>query len=182
MLKAEQGLLLQNTNHQLLAIRQSELDYFINVFDTYSFQAILVAGNIANGFEQVLSQDAHIPRWLKSGYWITSAIAMCFSIHCIATSAFVMIYGPGLALRGPLGSMNRAVKGMQAEHTQIFMSYCGCIISFGISSFLCFSFIYHRSKLFILCLEHNVRKRGLCLHGLHFCCILSMVSLLPTSL
>ena len=131
MQKAQQSLLLQSINMQVLNIRQQELNYFSNVYNTYSFQAALVAGSVTNGFEQVLTQPANIPRALKSLYWITSALSMAFSIHCMAATAFIMIYGPGQALRGPLGSMSTAVKGMIYEHDQIFVSYVGTVVCFG---------------------------------------------------
>jgi len=145
MLKAEQELLVQTTNQQLLGIRQAELDYFTSVYDTYAFQAALVAGSVANGFEQVLTQPAIIPRWLKSGYWISAAFSMAFSIHCLSCTSFLSIYGPGFAMRGPVGSMTKAVRGMIQEHHQVFVSYVLTIASFGVNILFCvWSIMYQK--------------------------------------
>eukprot|EP01034_Spumella_vulgaris_P035571 gene35571-43861_t len=38
---------------------------------------------------------------------------------------------PGLALRGPLGSMVRAVEGMIVEQEQVVFFFCLSIFSFG---------------------------------------------------
>jgi hypothetical protein len=38
----------------------------------------------------------------------SSAICMGACMHCILTSIFLQVMGPGLALNGPIGSMARA--------------------------------------------------------------------------
>ena len=46
---------------------------------------------------------------------------------------FLTVYGPGLALRGPLGSMSRAVDGMKIEQSSMLNSYVWLIITFALS-------------------------------------------------
>lgn len=46
---------------------------------------------------------------------------------------FLTVYAPGLALRGPVGSMNRAVIGMKIEQDTMLQCYVCLIISFAFS-------------------------------------------------
>ncbi len=38
-------------------------------------------------------------------YWITTALTLSSSMHVLICSVYISVYGQGLALRGPLGSM-----------------------------------------------------------------------------
>ena len=64
-------------------------------------------------------------------YWIFSAILFASALHCILTTVYCTVYGAGLALRGPLGSMVKAVDGMVAEQHAILCSFIICLFSFA---------------------------------------------------
>ena len=51
-------------------------------------------------------------------------IALCFDLLTMVVTSWCMIFGPGLAIRGPPGSMKRAVDGMRAEESpaQLFFA------------------------------------------------------------
>lgn len=40
-------------------------------------------------------------------YWISTSCAYISSIHVLMCTVYIAVYGQGLALRGPLGSMVR---------------------------------------------------------------------------
>lgn len=44
MLRAEQLALIQEANQQLLAIRQQEMQYYVNTFSSFGTQGSLIAG------------------------------------------------------------------------------------------------------------------------------------------
>ena len=46
---------------------------------------------------------------------------------------FLTVFGPGLALRGPVGSMTRAVDGMRREQDSTLYSFIGLVVFLGIS-------------------------------------------------
>ena len=52
---------------------------------------------------QVATLDSDTYEPLKFGFWITMSIATVLSTHCLITCVFTIIYGSGLALRGPAG-------------------------------------------------------------------------------
>ena len=48
-------------------------------------------------------------------FYSLASISIGFNILTMAISSWCMIFGPGLAIRGPDGSMSRAVAGMYQE-------------------------------------------------------------------
>lgn len=130
MLRAEQLALIQEANQQLLAIRQQEMQYYVNTFSSFGTQGSLIAGFTLGALVGLDVRDFDVHGFWKGLFWISSSVAMASSIHCILTTTFANIYGPNLALRGPSGSMVRAVKGMIAEKSGIFMSFIMCLIAF----------------------------------------------------
>lgn len=51
----------------------------------------------------------------------------------VLTTIFLTVFGPGLALRGPIGSMTRAVDGMNHEQDATLYSFIGLVVSLGVS-------------------------------------------------
>lgn len=131
MQKAKQAVLLQSTNQQLIEIRQSEIDYFVSCFSTYGIQCVVIAGVQLNSVQQVLPENLSIPRWLKTWFWISCTMTIALCCHVLIVTSVAIVFGPGLALRGPLGSMMRAVNGLVVEHRHIYTSYVWTFVWFG---------------------------------------------------
>ena len=55
------------------------------------------------------------------------------ALHVLLCSVYIAVYGQGLALRGPIGSMVRAVEGMVSEQEQVLTAFTVmmCSLSFG---------------------------------------------------
>lgn len=51
-------------------------------------------------------------------------MAMCFQLIVVVNATFCTVFGPGLALRGPDGSMHRAVDGLMDEKAVVFKLFC----------------------------------------------------------
>lgn len=130
MLRAEQLALIQEANQQLLAIRRQEMDYYVATFSSFGTQAALIAGFTLGALTGLDAESFSVADGWRAVFWISTAIAMASSIHCVLTTTFANIYGPNLALRGPSGSMVRAVKGMIAEKGAIFTSFIIALIAF----------------------------------------------------
>ena len=62
---------------------------------------------------------------------------MSLELMTVGGSMIAAIYGPGLALRGPDGSMHRAVDGLLVEYKLAFL-----IFSLGLSFFITSSFLF----------------------------------------
>jgi hypothetical protein len=54
-------------------------------------------------------------------------------MHCVMTTIFISVLGPGLALHGPQGSMAKAANGMRLEVEQVFLAFNVMVMSFAIS-------------------------------------------------
>ena len=152
MQKTQQEVLVQNANQDVLAIRQAEINYFSTFFNTFSVQAALLAGFVLNSLNDNEYDRFAGHQIADYVYWTFSAVLFAAALHCILTTVFCTVYGmyysvhlffiyflhyyflpnyyfrfdklgAGLALRGPIGSMVKAVDGMVAEQDGILVSY-----------------------------------------------------------
>jgi hypothetical protein len=142
MNKASQQALVQETNMNLISIRQAELNYFNTFFSNFGTQCALLIGFICGSISQVPGVGADIPLFWVWLYWITSAVCLAAAVHVLVCTVFVNVFGQGLALRGPVGSMIRAVNGMVLEQEQIIIAFIAAMIFFGLQmvELLCFVF------------------------------------------
>jgi hypothetical protein len=136
MNQANQKQVIQTANMNLVQIRQYELQYFSTFFSNFGTQAALMIGFIAGSLSQVPGTDnpAGAPYFFVVLYWVTSALTMMTGMHALLVSVFLQVFGQGLALRGPVGSMVRAVEGMVAEQQQIFYSFILTMFFFGLQA------------------------------------------------
>jgi hypothetical protein len=91
-------------------------------------------GFIVGSLSQVpgIDNPSGAPYFFISLYWITSATTLCSAIHSLVCAVFVEVFGQGLGLRGPLGSMIVAIEGMVIEQKQILWSFIITVTSFGL--------------------------------------------------
>lgn len=134
MLKANEQQVAHTTNIDLVAIRNAEISYFSNFFTNFGTQCALIAGFILSSISQVPGLDASCNIFWKYFYWISTAISFVTSMHVLLCTVFIAVYGQGLALRGPVGSMVRAVDGMVIEQLQVVSAFVITIISFTMST------------------------------------------------
>lgn len=132
MLKAQQNLLFQETNQILLQIRQFEIAYFTNLYKTFGLLGIIIAGFAVNSIAQVLAEEAGVASEWKTAFWLASCLTIGFSLHVMIITSLILVHGPGLALRGPIGSMKKAVDGMYCEQSPILTSTILAIASFAV--------------------------------------------------
>jgi hypothetical protein len=107
MLSAENVALENRAIRLMLQIREKELNYITNKYNAMGTQAALVGGFTVTTLTSITISE-NIPftvRWL---FFAFSSISLSCSISCILNATFVTVWGPGLALRGPRGSMAKA--------------------------------------------------------------------------
>eukprot|EP01039_Chlorochromonas_danica_P004073 gene4072-4454_t len=134
MNQANQKAVIQEANMNLVGIRSIELDYFSTFYSNFGTQAALMIGFIVGSLSQVpgIDNPSGSPYIFIVLYWITSATTLASAIHSLVCSVFVQVFGQGLGLRGPLGSMIVAVEGMVIEQRQILWSFVITVLSFGL--------------------------------------------------
>eukprot|EP01038_Epipyxis_sp_PR26KG_P012148 gene12148-16265_t len=131
MNRANQNNLIQQTNLTLVTIRTAEIGYFSTFFNNFGTQCALMVGFICGSLSQVPGLDAHVNQSWIVIYWITSAICISSAIHVLVCATLVSVYGQGLAIRGPLGSMVKAIDGMIIEQKQIVISFIATMVFFA---------------------------------------------------
>ncbi len=139
MYKANQEALFQATNQGLINIRQSEINYYLNVNSAIGTQAALIGGFTYGIFTQNTVNTANY--WAtpcQTVYFIVTATTIAAAVHVIINTMLLQVLGPGLALNGPIGSMARATEGMQKEQTQVVWSFTLMIVCFATSTVLSF--------------------------------------------
>mmetsp|Transcript_2012 Transcript_2012/g.3711 ORF Transcript_2012/g.3711 Transcript_2012/m.3711 type:complete len:412 (+) Transcript_2012:204-1439(+) len=137
MLSAENVALENRAIRLMLQIREKELNYITNKYNAMGTQAALVGGFTVTTLTSLTIGEGipYLVRWL---FFAFSSISLSCSISCILNATFVTVWGPGLALRGPRGSMAKAYYGMVYEQKQIFGSFVIAIFFFAAQSIVAF--------------------------------------------
>lgn len=112
MLEADKNALQTTLVVNALAVRRAELDFYTNNLNAIITSSSILFGCAITAVGQFFSDEkSHIaPRSLFFG-GLGASTALEFAVLIIAL--FAVIMGPGLALRGPEGSMDKAVDGMR---------------------------------------------------------------------
>ena len=135
MNRANQNALFQQTNIAVLDIRQSEINYYTNLYGAFGTQAVLLGGFVYGTFTQNNTEESnpHEIIFLYL-YYIMASAMIASSVHIMLCTMILQIYGPGLALHGPLGSMARAAEGLRIEQEQVIVSFIFMMTMFAMST------------------------------------------------
>ena len=142
MLLADKRDLQNSLKVSLLQIEEKELNFYTNNCMTVGTQAALLAGFafaavVEIRYDDVIVEnqvlDAHQKTVLQVLWFVTTVIAMICEIFSLVKAMQLSILGPGLALRGPEGSMTRALVVMRVEFKRVHMLFYGGLWSFLIS-------------------------------------------------
>lgn len=136
MLSAKKTRLEAAVREDLVMFQNSELEYFYNNYASIGTMAAIIAGFAYSAVaveEDMLSGQKSFAGcdYLVSLYYGCACAAMGAALVTLITTTLLNIYGPGLALRGPEGSLKRAVDGMRT-----FMSDVARMFYFSIVCFL----------------------------------------------
>ena len=111
MLYADKNALRTNLKVNMLRIRERELMFFTNNCLSISTSAALLAGFAWYGLTEVpFESDANVV--IQTAYLVVTTLIMGLELLTVVNATLCAILGPGLALRGPDGSMHTAVAGM----------------------------------------------------------------------
>ncbi len=125
MLRTQQAALIHQTNVDFTGIRSMEIRFFNSFYAGFGTQATLVAGLALNCISQTMRkkerkksllhltqfvavaaciEDCPNPFW-QYFYWIFNSLASGFGFVAVLIALYTNVYGQGMALRGPVGSM-----------------------------------------------------------------------------
>ena len=144
MYKANNQLLYQSTNDMLTQIRQSEIDYYTGYFSTFTSIAALCTSLTINTVTQIQAYSyTGLPRALKTWFWLSCVVTICVGVQCSIISSITLVYGVGLSLKGPLGSMIRAIKGMGKSSKKALTCYMMTLFMYGTINVLRLQLLYY---------------------------------------
>jgi hypothetical protein len=135
MLHADKQSLETDLKVSLLAIRERELNLYTKCFRRL--------GTIAGVFAGFAYQGACLASYffppdsstaMRSAYLVTTTIAMDLNVAALFAATVCAALGPGLALRGPDGSMERAVEGLALEYRLTFLTFTLGVLAFYVSA------------------------------------------------
>lgn len=112
-----------------------EISYYSTLYGVFGTQAILIGGFTYGTFTQnnVDVGNVYEP-YFSFFYFLWAAATIACSVHIMLSTMILQVYGPGLALHGPLGSMARATEGLRAEQGPVIVAFICMIISFAAST------------------------------------------------
>ena len=139
MLSAEHYALEHRAVQQLLDIRQREVSYMTERFNSIGTQSSLIGGFVVAQLTAVQpGGDDNTLYSVKQIFWGSSALSLACSVHCILNSTFAAVWGPGLALRGPTGSVSKAYWAMVSERRHIMIAYVLSLLFFVVQTIMGF--------------------------------------------
>ena len=134
MLSAEHLALQSRLVQQLAAIKQKELDYLLGRYQAIGIQSALIA---AGAMQTLVSLDPSAQSVNRTVTWIFFISSILCGLSCTYVTVCVLYIGnwaPGLALRGPTGSLNRALEAVMAERGQINFWFSFSLLTFVIQT------------------------------------------------
>jgi len=122
MLAADKLLLQSSIRKNAVALKEKEFKLHNENFGSVGTQAAVLAG-----FALTCLVEIDIPENANAFtvflYFVFVFITLTSELHCVAMTTMIAVCGTGLALRGPDGSIQKAVDGMYEERRQVFQSF-----------------------------------------------------------
>ena len=123
MLVADRNELEMQLKRHATQIREKELISFTENFSVLSTQAVFLIGLGYGGLAMTPVWNSDEVFLLQYLFYTSITIAIGFNVLTMCITSWSMIFGPGLGIRGPPGSMKRAVLGMYSERNWAMQFY-----------------------------------------------------------
>lgn len=118
----------------LIDIRTSEISYFSVFFNNFGLQTSIISGAICGSLSQTPALHKYDCPWsFVFLYFTAAAAALAISLYAILSALFLIVYGNGYALRGPLGSMVQTIDGMIYEQHTIVIAFVFSMVFYVVS-------------------------------------------------
>jgi len=134
MLFADKRALRTNLKVELLEIREKELRFYTTNTSSIGIQAAFFAGFASTALMTPVPRE---PMWLHAAYLIFTIASLGLQLGVVVSASLLVMVAPGLALRGPDGSMNVAVDSMISEYRSAFKRLLVGMIALHFST-ICF--------------------------------------------
>lgn len=139
MISAEHFALENQAVQQMISIREQGLNHMNVRVNAMATQAALIGGFIVTAFTSVnvLGGQTTLVHDIKVGFTVVTAVGLGAAVHVILAATLISVWGPGLALQGPRGSVSRAYNVMAVERYQIYVSFMVMFCMFMMQIVIC---------------------------------------------
>lgn len=129
MIRADAIALQSKIRQRQLEIREKELNFFIDNLNALSTSSALMAGF---SFSALTGMEVPEESWTSAViiYFILQTTSMIFELIALMNATVCVMFGPGLALRGPEDGMDQAVHGLEIEKKITFWYFRYGIVCF----------------------------------------------------
>ena len=135
MLSAEHLALQSRLVQQLAAVKQKEIDYLLARYQAIGVQAALVT---ACSMQTLVSLDpantGDVPPLVTWIFFVSSLWCVLMMLWVILLTLYIGNWAPGLALRGPTGSLSRTFDALVGERNNINHWFVGGIATFVVQT------------------------------------------------
>ena len=115
MIVADRNELEMQVKRAALQVREKELISFTDNFSVLSTQSVFLTGLGYAGLTMTPVWYSNRVTLLQVLFYTSITISIGLNVMTMCVTSWSMIFGPGLGVRGPEGSMKRAVLGMYSE-------------------------------------------------------------------
>lgn len=133
MIRVDAIALQNNAKQRELEIREKELVFFLD-----NLNAILVSASFlgANSFAAITTNSfpPNVSLFLEVSYYAMTLLSMSLNLIATLNATICVMFGPGLALRGPENGMERAVLGLQTEKRVTFWYFKAGVTCFSLAT------------------------------------------------
>ncbi|GAB5355846.1 hypothetical protein AAMO2058_000240100 [Amorphochlora amoebiformis] len=125
MLAADKLLLQSSLKQNAIQLKEKELNLHNANFGSLGTQSAVLAGFAVTALIEFTFQreDTLKIQILEMLYYIFCTLSLVANLYCVAGSTILSVFATNLALRGPDGSVERAVEGMHEERRNIFVAF-----------------------------------------------------------
>lgn len=136
MLQILKNNVVTGVSRSQMEVRKLELDWYINNFVVMAGQAALIGGFAFAQISKAIPEGTPFP--LEVSYLLLSTTAVGCELCVVLNTTLCCLWGPGLALRGPMGpsSVNQAVDKLRMEQGAVFALFLLGLMSFYVSNLL----------------------------------------------
>ena len=123
MISAETLALRHDAVTRIVEIRHKEIDFMQSRMEAIGTQSAFLGAMMVGNLCSIPIPDNLL--LLQHVYLYSTALGLVGSMHCILGTTYASLWGPGLALNGPKGSVSRAYIALKAEQTHIRGRHAG---------------------------------------------------------
>ena len=146
MLRSDRIALDAEISHARLGIIERDLNNVVTFLDSLSTQSALLAGFAFVAFGEL---PTGTPDWMSVLLYLSTSISLGANLFVVCVGQLITIHGPTLALKGPAGSMEKAVNIMRFYRTLIFWMFVLGLVAFSVV-IVALIFVYCRAQIGLL--------------------------------